>query len=51
MGFSGDPRVALWEKEWARIEAREPPPNHENPPRRHHYVPEMYLRRFAAPGE
>jgi hypothetical protein len=49
MGFSGDPRVALWEKEWARIEAGEPPPSHENPPRRHHYVPEMYLRRFAAP--
>jgi hypothetical protein len=49
MGFSGDPRVALWEKEWARIEAGEPPPNHEDPPRRHHYVPEMYLRRFAAP--
>ena len=48
MGFSGDPRVALWEREWARIEANELPPNADNPPRRHHYVPEMYLRRFAS---
>jgi hypothetical protein len=48
MGLSGDPRVAVWEREWARIQANEPPPNAGAPPRRHHYVPEMYLRRFAS---
>jgi Protein of unknown function (DUF4238) len=48
MRFSADPRIAVWEREKARIDANEPPPNAENPPRRHHYVPEMYLKRFAA---
>jgi Protein of unknown function (DUF4238) len=48
MKFSEDPRLAAWEKEMARLDAGEPPPNHENPPRRHHYVPELYLKRFAA---
>jgi hypothetical protein len=48
--FSNDPRIALWEREQARIDANEPPPNFENPPKRHHYVPEMYLRRFATPS-
>jgi hypothetical protein len=48
--FSDDPRVAVWQREVARIEANEPPPNSDNPPKRHHYVPEMYLRRFASAG-
>lgn len=48
MAFSDDPRIAAWEREKARVEANEPPPNHQNPPKRHHYVPEMYLARFAA---
>ena len=48
MRFSDDPRIAVWEREKARVDANEPPPNGEKPPRRHHYVPEMYLNRFAA---
>ncbi|WP_437746591.1 DUF4238 domain-containing protein [Sorangium sp. So ce1504] len=48
MKFSDDPRIAVWEREKARIDRNEPPPNWENPPKRHHYVPEMYLKRFAA---
>jgi len=48
MTFSDDPRVSVWQREMARIEANEPPPNSDNPPKRHHYVPEMYLRRFAS---
>jgi hypothetical protein len=48
MGFSVDPRLAMWEREWARIQANKPPPNSDSPPKRHHYVPEFYLRRFAA---
>jgi hypothetical protein len=47
MTFSDDPRIAVWQREMARIDANEPPPNSDAPPKRHHYVPEMYLRRFA----
>ena len=47
MGFSSDPRIAVWEKEKARIDADEPPPNYKDPPRRHHYVPQFYLERFS----
>lgn len=50
MTFSDDPRKAIWDREKRRLEAGEPPPNWNDPPRRHHYVPEVYLKRFAAPG-
>ena len=42
MTFSSLPHVAVWEKERARVDAKEPPPNWQSPPKRHHYVPEMY---------
>ncbi len=48
MKLSNDPRIAIWQKEQARVDADEPPPNFQNKPKRHHYVPEFYLERFAA---
>jgi hypothetical protein len=47
MSLFDDPRIAVWQREQARIDANHPPPNADNPPKRHHYVPEMYLARFA----
>lgn len=46
--FSADHRVAVWQEELRRVEAGELPPNWKDPPKRHHYVPEFYLKRFAA---
>lgn len=45
--FSGDPRVAVWQREHQRIAEGLPPPNTDDRPRRHHYVPEVYLQRFS----
>jgi hypothetical protein len=42
-----DPRLDPWRRDYERMQRGDPAPNHVDPPKLHHHVPEMYLKRFG----